>query len=60
MAELLLLIVAALQVPVIPLLDVFVNAGTAPPLQMVNDVPKLNVGVIVGLTVALIEIDFAH
>ena len=44
---------AGLQVPVIPLVDVFGNAGTDPPAQIVNDVPKLNAGVIFGLTVTV-------
>jgi hypothetical protein len=46
-----LLTVAGLQVPVIPLSDVVANVGTASPLQMVKLVPKLKLGVTTGLTV---------
>ena len=46
---------AGFQVPVKPLSDVFGNTGTVPPAQMINDVPKLNVGVIFGLTVTVNE-----
>ena len=37
--------------PVMPLLDVFGNAGTVPPAHIVSVVPKLNAGVTLGLTV---------
>ena len=39
------------QVPVIPLFDVLGSAGTMPPAQMLKDVPKLNTGVMFGVTV---------
>ncbi len=55
-----LLTVAGLHVPVIPLLDVVGNAGTTPPLQIVRVVPKLNVGVIFGFTVTINVVDVAH
>lgn len=42
---------AGLQVPVIPLSEVFVNAGTVPPSQIFIEVPKLKPGTILGLTV---------
>jgi hypothetical protein len=42
-----------LQLPVIPLVEVVGNDGTVPPEQIVNDVPKLNVGVTFGLTVTV-------
>ena len=45
--------VAGLQIPVIPLDDVLINAGTLPPAQIVRPVPKGNVGVIFGLTVTV-------
>jgi hypothetical protein len=46
-------IVAGLHVPLMPLVDVFVSKGTVPLAQIVSVVPKLNVGVILGLTVTL-------
>jgi hypothetical protein len=55
-----LLTVDGLQVPLIPLLDVFGKAGTVPPSQMVNVVPKLNVGVTIGLTVTVNVCMVAH
>jgi hypothetical protein len=36
------------------------NSGTAPPAQTVRLVPKLNVGVILGLTVTANDVDVAH
>ena len=48
-----LLIVDGLHVPVIPLVDVVGNTGAFPPSQIVNVVPKLNVGVMFGLTVTV-------
>ena len=47
------LTVEGLQVPVIPFPDVVGNAGTVPPAQMVNVVPKLNVGTMLGFTVTV-------
>ena len=41
------------QVPVITFNDVVGNIGTAPPAQIVNEVPKLKLGVIFGLTVTV-------
>ena len=52
--------VAALHVPATPFVDVFGNAGTAPPAHMLNDVPKLNVGVVRGVTVIFIVTGNAH
>ena len=50
-----------LQVPVIPLVDVLGSTGTDPPAQIANDVPKLNDGVIFGLTVTVnITCSMAH
>ena len=49
-----------LHVPFIPFVDVFGNNGTDPPAQIVNDVPKLNVGVVFGLTVTVNDVDTAH
>ena len=45
-----LLTVAGLQVPVTPLAEVLGSAGTAPPEQMDSEVPKLKVGVTLGVT----------
>ena len=55
-----LLTVAGLQVPVMPLVEVPGSAGTVPPEQMLSDVPKLNVGVIFGATVTLNVVVVAH
>jgi hypothetical protein len=55
-----LLTTAGLHVPVIPLPDVFGNAGTVPPSQIVNVVPKLKVGVIFGFTVTVNVVVVAH
>lgn len=49
-----------LHVPVIPFCDVDGNAGTAPPAQMERLVPKLNVGVILALTVTVNDAFVAH
>jgi hypothetical protein len=46
-----LLTVEGLQVPLMPLLEVVGSVGTVPPLQIVKLVPKLNVGVVRGVTV---------
>lgn len=46
-----LLTVDGLHVPVIPLVDVAGNTGTDVPAQIAIEVPKLNVGVTIGLTV---------
>jgi hypothetical protein len=55
-----LLTVAGLHVPVIPLSDVVGSVGTVPPLQIVNEVPKLKVGVIFGFTVTVNVVVVAH
>lgn len=49
-----------LQVPVIPLAEVVDSDGAAVPAQIVMDVPKLNVGVIFGLTVTTKFVGSAH
>ena len=46
--------------PLIPLVDVFGNAGTVLPAQIVKDVPKLNVGVRIGFTVTVKVAVVAH
>jgi hypothetical protein len=48
-----LLTTEGLHVPVIPLVDVAGNAGTAVPAQMVFALPKANVGVTIGFTVTV-------
>jgi hypothetical protein len=55
-----LLTTEGLQEPVIPLSEIFGKVGTDPPLQMVNDVPKLKVGVIFGFTVTVNVVVVAH
>ena len=55
-----LLTIEGLHVPVIPLVDVVGNNGTVPPEQIVSVVPKLNVGVIFGVTVTLIVTGNPH
>ena len=59
-SEAILSIVEGLQLPVIPFIDVEDKAGTIPPEQIVNEVPKLNVGVMFGLTVTLYDAVVAH
>jgi hypothetical protein len=56
----LLLIVAGLHVPLIPLVEVPGNAGTPVPAQMVSVEPKLNVGVMFGVTVTVKFAEVAH
>jgi hypothetical protein len=36
------------------------NAGTLPPAQIVSDVPKLNAGITLALTVTVNVVPFAH
>jgi hypothetical protein len=55
-----LLTAAGLHVPVILLVDVVGNVGTIPPEQIVNVVPKLNVGVMLGATVTVNVVGNAH
>ena len=49
-----------LHVPVTPLSDGEYNVGTDPPWQIVSVVPKLNVGVMLGLTVTVNVAGLAH
>lgn len=42
-----------LQAPVIPFVDGLGKVGTVPPAQIVRLVPKLNAGVMIGLTVTI-------
>jgi len=49
-----------LHVPVIPFVDVVGSVGTVPPAQIVRFVPKLKVGVTVGLTVTVNVVVVPH
>ena len=55
-----LLTVAGLHVPVMLFVDVLVKGGTVPPSQILNVVPKLNVGVMFGATVTVKVVGLAH
>ncbi len=55
-----LLITAGLQTPVKPSFDQPSNTGTVPPVQMLSDVPILNVGVMFGLTHTSTVVVVAH
>ena len=46
--------------PLYPFVELFGNAGTAPPAQILNAVPKLNVGVMFGFTVTLMVTGKPH
>jgi hypothetical protein len=48
------------HVPVIPLVDVLGNTGTVPPLQILSVVPKVKVGVTLGVTVMVIVTGNPH
>ena len=49
-----------LQVPVIPFVDVVGSAGAVALAHIVNDVPKVNVGIIFGFTVTVNVAGVAH
>ena len=51
--EAVLLIVAGLQVPAMPLVELAGNAGAVAPLQMASVVPNANTGVTFGFTVTV-------
>ena len=55
-----LLTVEGFHVPVTPFVDVVGKVGTVPPAQIVKPVPKLNVGVILGLTVTVNVVVVKH
>lgn len=55
-----LLTTAGFHIPVIPLSDVAGNKGAVPFTQKVNDVPKPNTGVALGLTVTVNVVGNAH
>ena len=52
--------IAGLQVPVMPFVEVVGNVGMDAPAQIVELVPKLNEGVIFGLTVTVNVVEVAH
>jgi hypothetical protein len=51
---------AGFHEPVMLLSEVAGNAGTDPPLQIVSELPKLNVGIMVGFTVTVKVVVVAH
>ena len=51
---------AWLQLPVIPFMEVVGKPGTAAPAQIDKLVPKLNVGVMFGVTVSVNDVVVAH
>ena len=55
-----LLTVAGLHVPVIPLVDTVGNEGTVALAHTVNDVPILNVGMMFGVIVTVNVVGVAH
>ena len=55
-----MLTTAGLHIPVIPFVDVVGKEGTVPFSQIVKDVPKLNVGVMLGATVTVNVVGKAH
>ena len=58
--ELCVFTTAGFHVPLTPLSEREGKVGTVPPAQIFNDVPKLNTGVIVGVTVTDKLVGFAH
>ena len=46
--------------PLMLFVDVFGNVGTTSPAQIFNDVPKLNAGTILGVTVTVNVVVVAH
>jgi hypothetical protein len=59
-AEFWLSMTDGLHVPVMPFNDEPASVGTVPPGQIESDVPKLNVGVINGLTETVNDVVVAH
>src|SRR4030095_2762157 len=51
--ELCVFTTAGFHVPLTPLLETEGNAGTLPPAQIESEVPKLNTGAMVGVTVTV-------
>lgn len=59
-SEFRLLTVEGFQVPVTPLVDVVGKAGTDPPAQIVKLVPKVNAGVVLGVTFIVMLVGTVH
>ena len=59
-AEVVLLTIEGVQLPIIPLVDVEGRTGTLPPEQMESEVPKPNTGVAFVSTVTLIVAGIPH
>ena len=57
---LVLLTTDGLQLPEIPFVEVVGKTGTVPPEQIVNDVPNVNVGTVLGVTVIFTVTGCAH
>jgi hypothetical protein len=55
-----LLTTAGLHVPVTPFVETRGNRGTVDPAQIVCVVPKLNVGISIGLTVTVKFTELIH
>ena len=55
-----MLTVAGLHTPEIPSLDMVCKVGTVPPVHIVSDVPKLNVGEMFGITYTSTIVEAAH
>ena len=55
-----MLIDEGLHVPLIPLPEVVGSAGTVSPEQIVSELPKLNVGVVLAFTVTVNVAVVAH
>ena len=51
---------AGFQVPSIPLTDVVGSAGTVLPAQIVNAVPKVNAGIVLGVTFSVNDVVVPH
>ena len=60
MAEVWLSTTEGLHVPTMPLSDVVGKVGTVPPAQITSEVPKLNVGIVFGVTVTVNVVVVAH
>jgi hypothetical protein len=58
--DVVVLTVAGFQLPVMPFVEVDGNVGTVPPLQIVKEVPKLKVGMVLGVTVTSKVVVTAH
>jgi hypothetical protein len=59
-ADVWLLTVAGFHDPVRPFVDVVGKLGTVPPALITSEVPKLNVGTVLGVTVTLNVTELAH